>query len=177
MDFVKTEGRTFFVCHLKIRTYSLYMTSHAVCQSEATTALVCWALASIALLWTPLEKASLPPGDPPKGGLQSLGHTHPSTWLGFSDHSSHGVKESRFASSLRQVVRHLAQWILFLLGLLNWEDDSPKLLLASHLTDHMLSGEWRTKKPAEPKESSWDHLSSRLQPCLMLDAPLETIVI
>ena len=154
MDFVITEGRTFFVCHLKIRTYSLH---------DFTRCVSVWGHYSFGLLNTCFHcpslnsfGESLSPSRRPRGGLQSLGtHTHPSTWLGLSDHSSHGVKESRFASSLRQVVRHLAQWILFLLGLLNWEDDSPKVLPASHLADHMLSGEYEQrnrqsqKSPAE----------------------------
>ena len=33
MDFVIGEGRKFSICHLKIRTYSLYLISHTICNA------------------------------------------------------------------------------------------------------------------------------------------------
>ena len=73
MDFVITEGRTFFVCHLKIRTYSLH---------DFTRCVSVWGHYSFGLLSTCFHcpslnsfGESLSPSRRPRGGLQSLG-TH-----------------------------------------------------------------------------------------------------
>lgn len=157
MDLVRREGRTFF--NIWTGTQSLRL--HTLCVTV-------WGHYSFGLLSTRFHCPSLNPwrkpltlGDP-RGTFSPWAHTHPllqnwntSPWLGLSDHSSHGVKESRFASSLRQVVRHLAQWIPLLLGLAKlgrWQSRCCRpviLLITCCLQNDKQRNRQSRKSPAE----------------------------
>lgn len=63
MDIPVGEGRKSFMCHLKIRSYSLVskLAHTPFVMVEFTTVLVCSAHIPMFLLLVPLEKASLTP--------------------------------------------------------------------------------------------------------------------
>lgn len=156
MDFVIGEGRKFSICHLKIRTYSLHHTPFVTL----------WGHYSFGLLSTHSHHPSLnsfgeslsaareDPGGLPVPGphlfTEALGN-HALRWASVMTHHTRGQGGSIriFSKAGSKVFSPTSSLSVGTAQLRRWQSQAA----AGHLTDHMLSGEWRIKKPAELKKS------------------------